>query len=170
MATDYEEFYKSNPHGLGDPFPEFVNFFEKYNKLNANVLDLGAGQGRDSLFIAKKGHSVTAVDISKTGINQIINDARKINMPIKGIVEDITVYTPSQEFDVVIIDRTLHMLSNQTDRLDVLRKMTNYVVKLGYILIADEKKNIPEMVDLFETLNWKIVFHHKGFLFALNNE
>ena len=32
MSTDYEEFYKDNPHGLGKPFKELVQFFNDYKK------------------------------------------------------------------------------------------------------------------------------------------
>lgn len=35
MATDYEEFYRSNRHGLGEPTSEFVTFFDSYERETA---------------------------------------------------------------------------------------------------------------------------------------
>jgi len=52
----------------GQPFPEFVQFFVDFDQVNASVLDLGCGQGRDALFIARMGHDVLGVDLSPTGI------------------------------------------------------------------------------------------------------
>jgi len=67
MATDYEKFYQENKQGLGKPTKEFVSFFDGYTKAPARVLDVGCGQGRDALFIARKGHQVVAIDHSPTG-------------------------------------------------------------------------------------------------------
>lgn len=165
MATNYEEFYKNNPHGLGKPFQEYVDFFNAYPKDKANVLDLGAGQGRDALFIARLGHAVTAVDMSKSGIDQLLDDAKKEGINITGVVEDIKRFAPQTSFDVIIIDRTLHMLEVESERLSVLETMSKYMNPGGYILIADEKKNLPSMKAMFADNYWKEVLNQKGFLF-----
>ena len=55
MTTDYEQFYRENPHGLGEPTREFVAFFDTYDRAQASVLDVGCGQGRDALFVARLG-------------------------------------------------------------------------------------------------------------------
>ena len=47
MATDYEQFYRENPNGLGEPTRVFVEFFEALAQSSAKVLDVGRGQGRD---------------------------------------------------------------------------------------------------------------------------
>lgn len=75
--TDYEKQYKESANVCGPPFDDFVEFFEKYKKSRANILDLGCGQGRDALFIARMGHRVAGVDISKTGIRQMLDEAKK---------------------------------------------------------------------------------------------
>lgn len=166
MATDYEKFYQENPYGLGEPFKEIIAFFDSYSKTQATVLDLGCGQGRDALFIARKGHSVTGVDISKTGIEQLLNDADAENLDITGIVADITEYKPDNTFNVVVIDRTLHMLPKEQHRLDVLKNLMAYIAKDGHILIADERKNLPAMKDVLETAGFTTTFSQKGFLFV----
>lgn len=89
MATDYEKYYQDIPHGLGDPTKEFVTFFTTYNARSSKVLDVGCGQGRDALFIARLGHEVTAVDLSPTGIRDLISDANSEGLSITGVVADI---------------------------------------------------------------------------------
>ncbi|MEK6923472.1 MAG: methyltransferase domain-containing protein, partial [Nanoarchaeota archaeon] len=55
-------FWGSKPHAI---IKEILNF-----KRSGDVLDLGVGEGRDALFLAKNGFSVTGVDISETGIQK----------------------------------------------------------------------------------------------------
>ena len=54
--------YQNSRNVCGDPFPELVEFFENYDDECATVHDSGCEQGRDALFIARKGHSVLGVD------------------------------------------------------------------------------------------------------------
>ena len=166
MSTNYEEYYRQYPHGLGEPFKEFVEFFQDYPKKEASVLDLGAGQGRDSIFIAKMGHKVTVVDISPTGINQLITDAQKENLQIEGVIEDIITYKPSKYFDIIIIDRTLHMLNEEETRINVIKNAVKNLKNHGYILIADEKSNIDTIQNFFQNIQWKITYNQRGFIFV----
>ena len=76
MPTDYDKVYQQQRHALGNPTQVFVDFFDQYQKTNADVLDLGCGQGRDTLFIARQGHHVVGVDLSQTGIDQLLEDAQ----------------------------------------------------------------------------------------------
>ncbi len=73
--TDYEKEYQKNVDACGLPFAEFVAFFDTI-KGKLKVLDLGCGQGRDALMIARKGHEVLGVDVSPTGIKQMLEKAR----------------------------------------------------------------------------------------------
>jgi tellurite methyltransferase len=166
MSTNYEEFYKENPHGLGEPFKEFVIFFDGYEKTAVRVLDLGCGQGRDAMFIARKGHTVVGVDMAATGIKQMLDDAHNEGLNIEGVVADVKEYVPNNNFDVAVIDRTLHMLPKESDRIEVLKNLVSFVNKEGYILIADEKKNLPAMEECLVKNGLNITLSHKGFLFA----
>jgi SAM-dependent methyltransferase len=44
------------------------------------VLELGAGQGRDTMFFARSGFRVSAVDYSESGIEAIANKARELGV------------------------------------------------------------------------------------------
>jgi 2-polyprenyl-3-methyl-5-hydroxy-6-metoxy-1,4-benzoquinol methylase len=111
MATDYELSYRENPHGLGEPPKAFVASLDAYDKTHASVLDVGYGQGRGALFVARLGHSVMAVDQSQTGIRQLESDAKKEAFVVNAKVGDITDFAWVGPFDVVIVDRTLHKLA-----------------------------------------------------------
>lgn len=51
---------------LLDTVVEAVNYFEQAKC--KNVLDLGYGTGRNTIYLASRGFSVSACDISNTGI------------------------------------------------------------------------------------------------------
>jgi 2-polyprenyl-3-methyl-5-hydroxy-6-metoxy-1,4-benzoquinol methylase len=74
--ADYHALYKG-----GDPFginpAEIVERILKY-KSSGSVLDIGAGQGRNSLFLAKSGFSVEAIDSSEEGLKKTRSKAWKI--------------------------------------------------------------------------------------------
>lgn len=171
MATDYESFYRENRHGLGEPTREFVKFFEEYDRPGAKVLDLGCGQGRDALFIARLGHAVTAVDISPSGIDDLRKDAAAEKLQIEAEVADIRHYESTREFDVILIDRTLHML-NADEREAVLQKTLGLTTCGAYVLIADERSNLPAFKTVLEASKWKwqTILEQRGFLFVTRCE
>ena len=68
MAT-YNKYYQQENY-FGNPYPELMDFFRSY-PYRGTLADLGAGQGRDSVPLQRMGYSVTAVDISDVGLNQI---------------------------------------------------------------------------------------------------
>jgi len=164
--TNYDVLYRETKHVLGQPTKAFVDFFGRYEKENARVLDIGCGQGRDALFIARLGHSVTGIDLSPSGIDDLIEDAKKDGLNIDGIVADIRLYRPQETFDVILIDRTLHMLDAQ-ERMAVLETLIPAVDVDGYVLIADEPKNIAAMQSVFDGSPFSWTTDHKkgGFLF-----
>ena len=75
MSTNYEKLYQVERQALGEPTKAFVSFFKSLTPNTLTVLDAGCGQGRDALFIARLGHQVTGIDISPTGIKQLLEDA-----------------------------------------------------------------------------------------------
>jgi len=166
--TDYEKQYQESPNVCGPPFPEFVAFFERYNKTGAKVLDLGCGQGRDALFIARMGHQVVGVDISKTGIAQMLEEAEQEGLEVVGVVADIVEYEPSGEYDVVILDRVLHMLNEGSERRAVLEKASAVTKPGGLILIADTPKHQAQIRSFFEgqSEDWVRVKDKKGKIFV----
>ena len=166
MAYDYDKLYGETRDALGQPTPIFVEFFEHLDQQDAHVLDVGCGQGRDAIFIARKGHRVVGVDISTNGIQDLENTAKKENLPIEGVVADIVTYVPTGVFDVILIDRTLHMLGRPT-RIAVLKTLLDHVAANGWLLIADEASNIGdfEAACAAHMANWTTIHCQRGYLF-----
>ena len=70
-------------------------------------------------------------------------------------------------FDVIVIDRTLHML-DAVDRAAVLARLLGHVSGGGWVLIADEAPNIPAFKDVLnrDAADWRIDFAKRGYLFV----
>ena len=151
---------------MGAPFKEFEAFFDAITR-PLRVVDLGCGQGRDALFIARKGHQVLAVDMSPHGIRDIEAAARAEGLNITGMVADIRDFCPDGLFDIVLINRTLHMLDPQ-DRRHVMSKVMPHVAGGGWLLIADERKNLPDLRRqiVLDERSWTVTKEARGFLFA----
>ena len=166
MAYDYDKLYGSTPNALGEPTQVFVDFFKRQSDKSLRVLDVGCGQGRDALFIARMGNSVIGVDISPHGIQELIETARQESLDIEGFATDIVTFVPKGAFDVILIDRTLHMLL-EIERLDVLERLIHYVPRGGWVLIADERSNMQGFKDVFAKSDdiWSVELETKGNLF-----
>ena len=171
MAYDYDKLYGETRDALGEPTAIFVDFFDQLEQQNVRVLDVGCGQGRDAVFIARKGHRVVGVDISQNGIRDLREVAARENLPIEGVVADIVAYEPDGFFDIVLIDRTLHMLARQ-DRLSVLGRLLDHVERRGWILIADENSNIKDFKSVVSEhpADWHTDLSRRGSLFLRRSD
>jgi len=167
MTTDYEEYYKGTKNALGAPSKHITKFFAELSSNAARVLDIGCGQGRDALFIARLGHRVTGVDISPTGIADMQAAAAVENLLVTGIVADIVGWRPSGIFDVILFDRTLHMLDPK-ERVNLLRVCLQALAPDGYVLIDDEVPNLAALQQVLtqSKMNWRDVYTDKSRMFA----
>lgn len=67
-------------------------------------LDLGAGPGRNSLWLASKGWDMTLVDASIVGLQQAEEAACALGTTITTVHADVTAWEfPQSEFDLVIV-------------------------------------------------------------------
>ena len=167
MPYDYDKLYSETANALGEPTKMIVDFFERNGPENTRILDVGCGQGRDALFLARRGHRVVGVDLSPNGIRDLQTVAENENLAIEGVVADISSFEPDGTFDVLLIDRTLHMLAEDA-RHSVLSRLLNHVNERGWLIIADEASNIQgfENVILAHKADWVSELRNQGYLFV----
>jgi len=68
------------------------------------ALDLGCGQGRNSVWLAAQGHQVTGFDLSEVGISQAIELAAAVGVEVDFQVADVVDYwEPSAQYDLVLL-------------------------------------------------------------------
>ena len=108
-------------------------------KRNSKILDLGCGTGRAALYLASKGHRVTAMDIAETGIEKLNNYAKAANLKIQTFVGDMGKYKIKEDYDAIISLFALHFLpKRKVYRL--VKNMQEKTKKGGYNFIGIFRK------------------------------
>ena len=102
----------------------------------------------------------------------MVADAQKENLNVTGVVADIVAYEPGRDFDVIILDRVLHMLADDGERTAVLTKACAHTKPGGFILIADTPKHKAFLKAFFEGLgqDWQLFWRRKNFLVMRNGK
>jgi len=77
------------------------------------ALDLGAGEGADSIRLALLGYAVTAVDVSPEGTRKIRKFAADADADVTVATADIGEYRPEGQFDVIICNGVLHYIRDK---------------------------------------------------------
>jgi len=73
------------------------------------VLDVGCGEGRNSIFLAAQNHVVEAFDLSETGIEKAKGIADGMNLNIKFWPQDLAEFEFEKEYDVIMSHGVLHL-------------------------------------------------------------
>jgi tellurite methyltransferase len=102
---------------------------------SGKVLDVGVGEGRNALFLAKQGFDVTGVDISKEAINKFLKFAKKENLKVKGITSDIVNFKFNHKYDLILSVATLHLIS-KNKVLDTVKEIKKYTKHDGINLLT----------------------------------
>ena len=157
-AKSFDNTYDEKPEMFGHPYQELQDYFNNC-QIRGNLLDLGCGQGRDSIFLASLGYQVTAVDSSKVGINQMLTKAQSQELEIDGIVNDIQNLKLQKKFDVILFDMLLHGFEDST-QLELLRKYSNSLNQNGILCIVypDDFK-VDHFMNMLKSLpmNWNLL-------------
>ncbi len=79
---------------------------------NGTVLDLGAGSGRNSFYLAEQGFQVTAVEKNPDAVARLRTVAKARDLDIQIVQSDLLDYQPRRKFDWIICTMVLHFLED----------------------------------------------------------
>jgi SAM-dependent methyltransferase len=79
---DFDRLYRSTEHYFGSEPNELVTQYCRLLEKGLRILDLGAGQGRNSLFLARQGYGIDAVDPSRVAAETIAAAAGREDLDI----------------------------------------------------------------------------------------
>lgn len=75
-----------------------------------NVLDIGCGEGRNAVFLARNGYDVDAFDLSDEGIKKTRALAAGTGVKINAFAADLNEVRLNDEYDILFSTGVLHCL------------------------------------------------------------
>lgn len=99
-----------------------------------SVLDLGAGDGRNALYLARKGFEVKAVDLSEAGITKLSRLAKEAGLTVQTEAADASVYVIDSDYDAFVVVLLFQFL-NEQDSLRLMHEMKKYTKEGGMNVI-----------------------------------
>ena len=182
QAQHWENTFINRPETFGvSPSAAAIRAAEIFNKKDiTNILELGAGQGRDTLFFAQKGFHIQVLDYSQTGLDNIIKKAKTLGVDklITGKIHDVRNPLPftDKKFDGCF-SHMLYCMALTTKELKFLSDEIHRVLKNGGVNIytvrhtgdGDYKNGIHRGEDLYESSGFIVHFFSKEKVKQLSN-
>lgn len=77
------------------------------------LLDIGCGEGRDTIFFARNGYEVTAFDLSIEGVNKAREWADRLNLSVNVFQADLNNYRLQVHYDILFSSGTLQYIPRE---------------------------------------------------------
>ena len=108
----WEESYKDdNISTFGNEPNETILEYEHLIEKSCNILDIGCGDGKNSLYLSSKGYSkVDAFDFSENAIAKLYRIAKKNRLPINAWTQDLRQFQFEKTYDLILSFGTLHFV------------------------------------------------------------
>ena len=132
--TEYwDDYYKNDKAPMEASL--FAQWIMKYVKKGKNLLELGCGNGRDSIFFYKNGLNVTAIDASSKAINSLSEKYNKEGN-ICFICDDFVCSSAifSGQYDYVYSRFSLHAI-NKVQETEVIKNIYKVLKEGGEFFI-----------------------------------
>ena len=100
-------YWGSKPTGLAR---DLVRIVRSLPRSPRTLVDLGCGEGRDSIYFARQGYRVLGVDISSVGVQKAERRASRLGVNVRFQVGDMRTFRLSHRVDVVFSSGALNNL------------------------------------------------------------
>ena len=140
-AQDYwEDFYRDHTRGE-EGRVNGVLAEEVADLPPGRALDLGSGEGADAIWLAERGWTVTAVDVSATALHRASAHAARLGLTDRIAVEqhDLTRTFPDGRFDLVSAQFLHSPVERRGERGSILRRAADAVSPGGVLLIGSHQ-------------------------------
>lgn len=99
-------------------------------------LDLGCGDGKDSVFFAQNGYDVTAIDFSSASLNLLKERLKDLSVDnMKYVKQDIAnLDLGSESFDVIYANLSLHYFDDKTTS-EIFDNLYDILKNDGYLFV-----------------------------------
>jgi tellurite methyltransferase len=113
----------------------------------ACALDMGCGDGRNTLCLARHGIEVDAFDLSLAGIRKLRSRARGTDGRVRAWVQDLRTFSFRREYDLIVLHGVLHLLEREVWR-GVLGSVRRHTKPGGWNVAVVFTDRIPPPPDM----------------------
>lgn len=129
---DYNKYYKTNKDVFGkEPEKILVEHTHLISK-EKPVLDIGAGQGRNTIYLAKLGYSVDAIDTSTISIEMLEQIKLKEQLHFNTYNSDFKIFSSVKNYSAVMLFGLIQILD--WDEINLLKRRIVEWLKEGGLL------------------------------------
>lgn len=166
----FNQKYRSNHDVFGDTVLSVVKDAMKYAS-SGEALDLGAGNGRNTLFLISQSFKVTSVDTSEEGLN-ILKERVKEKEKLETVLSDVREFETDKKYDIIIATGLLHFLSKEGG-VGLIKKIQRWTKRdgvnvLGAKMFQNMRGDLPhifehnELRQYYETKEWDIKYYSEN--------
>lgn len=145
MKPFWEEEYKNKEKStFGGPSKEIEDIVPCLSG-DAKILDVGCGDGRNSLYLASLGFQIDAFDISQNAIDKINYLKTRKNLKINTCVCDILDFDFKYTYDLIIVHGVLQFIEKEKQP-QILKLLKKWTTTGGYHIISlfTDEEPVPE--------------------------
>jgi SAM-dependent methyltransferase len=166
-VSDIADYYNSDPdqehtrldqHQLENDLT--WRYLDQYLPPQGSILEIGAATGRYTLELARRGYTLTSVDLSASLLAECKRNLARAGLEkrvqlVEADVRDLR-QIPDDHFDAVLLMGPLYHLVKEEDRKTALREVFRRLRKGGilfssfisrYGIMGDVMKDIPEWIE-----------------------
>jgi|GEM_PF-6557968 len=93
------------------------SYQQRYGEAHPRVIDLGAGDGRHTLYLADRGLDVLAVEAAPAGAELIRQKLSNAHLSAEVVVADLRDYTIPDDLDILISSYVIHLLPDPYEQI-----------------------------------------------------
>lgn len=165
--SDIAEYYNNDPerehnrlerHQLEGEMT--LRYLTEYLPVQGSILEVGAATGRYTLELAKRGYSLTSVDLSAGLLDQCRKriESEGLEKQVRLVLADVRDLSQvaEREFDAALLMGPLYHLTEQPDRVTALQQISDRLKQGGILFSAfisrfgvmgDLLKKMPEWIE-----------------------
>ncbi len=130
----FEEYWNESHRKYFNGKIIYDDWLDKYkdilSKAKTSILDLGCGEGNDTLYLKERGYDVISLDYSKSALDIVKNNIKGA----KTVLADISNELPfeNDSFDIAIADLSLHYFDLNTTK-KILGEIKRILTPSGHL-------------------------------------
>jgi SAM-dependent methyltransferase len=132
---EYDQTYKTSDEYFGSRPDPILEHYCGLLEAPGPVLDVGAGQGRNALFLARRGFSVDAIDPSQVAVETTAKAAAKEGVRIRAIHSSFETFLPDRApYAGILLFGLIQILSRE--EIGLLKEKTWAWARDGSLVFA----------------------------------